>query len=62
MSTTVHNTNEACCSIPPVHSEYKPKGTFKSYAGFERVYVTGPAKSDNAIVNIFDVFGCVASI
>lgn len=37
MSTTVHNTNEACCSIPPVQSDYEPKGTYKAYGGFKRV-------------------------
>lgn len=37
MSTATHNTNKACCTIPPVKSDYQPKGTFKSYAGFDRV-------------------------
>lgn len=35
--STVHNTNTACCSIPPVKSDYTPKGSFKSYAGFNKV-------------------------
>lgn len=35
--STVHNTNVACCTIPPVKSDYTPKGTFKSYAGFSKV-------------------------
>ncbi|KAK0506016.1 hypothetical protein EDD18DRAFT_1121689 [Armillaria luteobubalina] len=47
MSTTVHNTNEACCNVPPVLSEYEAKGTIKPYAGFQK----------NAIVAIFDIFG-----
>ena len=37
MSTTVHNTNVACCTIPPVKSDYEPKGSYKSYAGFSKV-------------------------
>ena len=37
MSTTVHNTNVACCTIPPVKSDYQPKGSYKSYAGFSKV-------------------------
>ncbi|KAK0245904.1 Alpha/Beta hydrolase protein [Armillaria nabsnona] len=57
MSTTVHNTNEACCTIPPVLSEYEAKGTIKPYAGFQKVYITGPSTSENAIVAIFDIFG-----
>jgi dienelactone hydrolase len=56
-STVVHNTNQACCNIPPVQSDYTPKGTFKSYGGFNRVYVTGSASSNNAIVCVFDIFG-----
>ncbi|EEB91195.1 hypothetical protein MPER_10485, partial [Moniliophthora perniciosa FA553] len=47
----IHNTNAACCSIPPVQSDYKPKGTYTSHGKFNKVYVTGPASSDNA--NIF---------
>ncbi|KAJ2919319.1 hypothetical protein MD484_g1097, partial [Candolleomyces efflorescens] len=57
MSTAIHNTNQACCTIPPVQSDYQPKGTFKSLGDFQRVYVTGPEKSDNAIVCVYDIFG-----
>lgn len=57
MSTAVHNTNKACCTIPPVQSDYTPKGTFKSIGGFNKVYVTGPANTDKAIVCVFDIFG-----
>ena len=35
--STVHNTNQACCSIPPVKSDYTPKGNYKPYAGFNKV-------------------------
>jgi hypothetical protein len=52
MSSTVHNPNTACCSIPPVHSAYSPKGTFQSIGNFHRVYVTGPDVSENAIICI----------
>ncbi|THH07137.1 hypothetical protein EW145_g3599 [Phellinidium pouzarii] len=53
----VVNANPACCSIPPVQSDYTPKGVYKPYAGFDRVYVTGPQSSDMAIVSTFDIFG-----
>ncbi|KAI3621940.1 dienelactone hydrolase family protein [Moniliophthora roreri] len=53
----VHNTNAACCSIPPIQSDYKPKGTYTSHGKFNKVYVTGPASSDNAIVCVYDIFG-----
>jgi len=57
MSTAVHNTNTACCSIPPVLSDYTPKGFFKPFGEFDKVYVTGPENHDTAIVCVYDVFG-----
>ncbi|KIM71412.1 hypothetical protein PILCRDRAFT_830347 [Piloderma croceum F 1598] len=57
MSNAAANTNVACCTIPAVHSDYTPKGTYKSLGGFQKVYVTGPEKSDNAIIAVFDIFG-----
>lgn len=54
---TIHNSNTACCSIPPVQSSYQPKGTFKSFAGFEKVYVTGPEGTSRALIAVFDIFG-----
>lgn len=78
MSTTVHNDNKACCSVPPVPSSYQPKGTIQKWGGFEQVrcvrlsdsrlahflyvqvYITGPEKSDNAILCVFDIFGSVS--
>jgi len=55
--STVTNTNVACCTVPAVHSDYTPKGLYKSFGGFQKVYVTGPEKSDNAIVAVYDIFG-----
>ncbi|KAJ6501683.1 Alpha/Beta hydrolase protein [Mycena vitilis] len=46
----------ACCSIPPVESQYTPKGTLYKVGGFENVYVTGNKQSKNAIVCVFDIF------
>jgi len=60
MSTTsgaIHNTNTACCTIPPVQSDYTPKGSFKPFGGFGKVYVTGPETSENKIVCVYDIFG-----
>jgi len=56
MSSAVHNTNVACCTIPPVQSDDKSKGSFVPYAGFNRVYTTGQS-SDKAIVCVYDIFG-----
>ncbi|THV06104.1 hypothetical protein K435DRAFT_744436 [Dendrothele bispora CBS 962.96] len=54
---TTHNTNQACCSIPPVQSDYSPVGSFKPLGKFNKVYVTGPATSTNAIICVYDIFG-----
>ncbi|BFZ56866.1 hypothetical protein PYCC9005_003915 [Savitreella phatthalungensis] len=50
------NTNKACCSIPPVKSDYQPKGDYEEYAGL-KTYVTGDRNSKNVIVIIYDIFG-----
>ncbi|CDO72737.1 hypothetical protein BN946_scf184990.g20 [Trametes cinnabarina] len=56
--SVVHNTNVACCTIPAVKSDYTPKGSFKSYAGFSKVYVAGPEKPGKvAIVCVYDILG-----
>jgi hypothetical protein len=55
--STAHNTNKACCTIPPVKSDYTPKGTYKAFGGYNKVYVTGPASSDTALVCVYDIFG-----
>jgi len=54
--STVHNPNEACCSIPPVLVDYTVKGTYKPYGAFDRVYVTGD-KSETALIITYDIFG-----
>ncbi|TDL28889.1 hypothetical protein BD410DRAFT_781450 [Rickenella mellea] len=53
----VVNSNAACCSIPPARSSYTPKGNYKPYAGFKKVYVTGPETSSITIVAVYDIFG-----
>ncbi|THH12836.1 hypothetical protein EW146_g7329 [Bondarzewia mesenterica] len=54
---TVHNDNAACCTVPAVESDYKPKGTVGPYAGFNSVYMTGHEDSPMALVCVFDIFG-----
>ncbi|KAJ7169507.1 hypothetical protein C8R46DRAFT_1175770 [Mycena filopes] len=49
-SHVVHNTNAACCAIPPVQSDYTPQGSYESVGDFKKVYVTGPAGSGNSII------------
>ncbi|KAI5451334.1 hypothetical protein NCC49_001928 [Naganishia albida] len=56
MSGHVHNTNKACCSIPPVQSEYKPKGSYQKVGAFEKAYVIGDSKT-HALICIYDIFG-----
>ncbi|KZS90326.1 alpha/beta-hydrolase [Sistotremastrum niveocremeum HHB9708] len=55
--STIHNSNAACCSIPPVQSDYTPKGSFKPYAGFKKAYITGSETSTTALVAVYDIFG-----
>jgi len=54
---TIHNSNTACCSIPPVQSSYQPAGTTKAYAGFKKAYVTGPEDTGRALIGVYDIFG-----
>jgi dienelactone hydrolase len=57
MATTIHNSNTACCSIPPVEAAYEPKGSFKAYAGFPKAYITGPEGTGRALIAVYDIFG-----
>ncbi|KDN48171.1 hypothetical protein RSAG8_03187, partial [Rhizoctonia solani AG-8 WAC10335] len=50
--------NAACCTIPPVQSNYKPKGAFETINGVS-TYVVGDKTSKQAIVVIMDIFGMV---
>lgn len=43
-ASAVHNTNAACCTLPPVRSDYKEKGTYKAYGGFDKVHICEAAK------------------
>lgn len=52
MSGHVHNTNKACCSIPPVQSEYKPKGSYQKVGSFEKAYVVSTFSPLRAILLI----------
>ncbi|ETW87682.1 hypothetical protein HETIRDRAFT_424395 [Heterobasidion irregulare TC 32-1] len=54
---TVHNDNVACCTVPAVQSDYKPQGTIRPYAGFDRAYITGSDSSATALICVFDIFG-----
>ena len=55
----VHNPNQGCCSNPAVQSDYQPMGAIKPSGDFKHVYITGPPKSDRAIVCVYDIFGCL---
>jgi len=46
-----HNTNTACCTIPPVSSKYEPKGKYLEPGyGFSKAYVVGPDNSETAVI------------
>ncbi|EST07675.1 Dienelactone hydrolase [Kalmanozyma brasiliensis GHG001] len=50
------NTNQACCTIPPVKSDYSPKGSMEKIGGLD-TYVIGPKDAKKAIVVVYDIFG-----
>ncbi|KAI1412788.1 alpha/beta-hydrolase [Hypoxylon sp. FL1857] len=48
--------SHACAQIPPVSSDYNPKGFYETIAGL-KTYVVGPQSPQRAIIDIYDVFG-----
>ncbi|OTA66037.1 dienelactone hydrolase family protein [Hypoxylon sp. EC38] len=48
--------SDACAQIPPVSSDYNPKGTYETISGL-KTYVIGPQSARKAIIDIYDVFG-----
>ncbi|OTA98284.1 hypothetical protein M426DRAFT_70117 [Hypoxylon sp. CI-4A] len=48
--------SDGCAQIPPVSSDYTPKGTYETIAGL-KTYIVGPPSPQKAIVDIYDVFG-----
>lgn len=58
MSTTqLPYTAESCCAIPPVQSDYKPKGEIVQMGSYTDVYTVGDKSATTAVVAIFDIFG-----
>ncbi|KAI0880507.1 alpha/beta-hydrolase [Annulohypoxylon maeteangense] len=47
---------KGCREIPPVSSDYTPKGTYEIIAGL-KTYVIGPPSPQIAIIDVYDVFG-----
>ncbi|ORY79524.1 dienelactone hydrolase [Protomyces lactucae-debilis] len=50
------NTNKACCTLPPVQSDYTPKGSYETL-GDLKTYITGNQKSNKVLTVIYDIFG-----
>ena len=50
------SVNKACCTLPPVQTDYKPKGTFEDVGGLKS-YVVGPKDSKLAVLMMYDIFG-----
>ncbi|KAG0173532.1 hypothetical protein DFQ28_008198 [Apophysomyces sp. BC1034] len=48
--------SRACCTIPPVDSNYTPKGKFENIGDLP-VYTVGPSDAKKAIIVIYDIFG-----
>lgn len=64
----IHNTNTACCTIPPVTHEYVAKGEYSKAVGiqdivtddvdafgFERSYDVGPRDAETVIIGEFRI-------
>ncbi|OZJ02613.1 hypothetical protein BZG36_04286 [Bifiguratus adelaidae] len=51
-----HSSEQACCSIPPVDSNYKAVGTVKRLGDMD-VYMVGSTTSNRAIIVLYDVYG-----
>ncbi|KAK9753440.1 hypothetical protein K7432_017962, partial [Basidiobolus ranarum] len=49
------SASKACCSLPPVVSNYAPKGTFEQIDDLP-VYFVGPKDAKKAVVVIYDIF------
>ncbi|KAI8332883.1 Alpha/Beta hydrolase protein [Chlamydoabsidia padenii] len=48
--------SKACCTFPPVKSDYVPTGTIEQIGNVPS-YVVGPVDAKKAIVLIYDIFG-----
>ncbi|KAI9491664.1 dienelactone hydrolase [Zychaea mexicana] len=49
---------KACCTIPPVDSDYQPVGTVENVGDIQLpTYVVGPKDAKKALLVIYDVFG-----
>jgi dienelactone hydrolase len=48
---------KACCTLPPVESNYEPKGTISTLDGGLEVYETGVVDSERLLLCTYDIFG-----
>ena len=48
--------SKACCSIPPVASDYTPVGTIENLGDLP-VYTVGPNDATKAVLVFYDIFG-----
>ncbi|KAJ3113732.1 hypothetical protein HK100_001894 [Physocladia obscura] len=54
--TTSLPVAQSCCTLPPVESDYVPKGEIIKIGGLD-VYIVGPKGSKNAVLVNYDIFG-----
>lgn len=56
--------SKACCTLPPLKSEYEAQGTFIELDG-TRVYIASPAPEGNveeAVLIFYDIFGFLPNV
>lgn len=48
--------SKACCTLPPVESDYTPQGTIENLGDLP-VYTVGPKDATKAVLVFYDIFG-----
>ncbi|CAG8482109.1 9879_t:CDS:2 [Ambispora gerdemannii] len=48
---------EACCTVPPVKSNYESKGEYIQITDDLKAYTIGPKNAKNAVIIVYDIFG-----
>jgi len=62
LTVQTSDSGSACCTIPPVQFDYTPQGSFRALGDFQKVYITGPEKSDINIVCVLSMISSGADI
>eukprot|EP01120_Amphizonella_sp_Union-15-10_P002510 TRINITY_DN1277_c0_g2_i1.p1 TRINITY_DN1277_c0_g2~~TRINITY_DN1277_c0_g2_i1.p1 ORF type:complete len:265 (+),score=54.82 TRINITY_DN1277_c0_g2_i1:69-797(+) len=53
--------SEACCTVPPVKSDYVGKGTLETFEDLQ-IYSAGPKDSKTVYISFYDIFGNLPNV